>query len=282
VKVQEETKKALIVVRTYPTPAMKGVEVSCTAAISETREWLRLHPIRYRYLSVEQRFQKYQWIEVKVTKTNDGRRESYSPKNDTIKIVSPPLDTSDGWQARKDIVFPLRSHCLCCLVKERNEKGYPTLGLFRPKTIEGLTIKAGSPNWTAAQQAILRQENMFEKKPATELEKIPFNFRYRFNCDHDTCKGHKMFCSDWEMGESFRKWKAEYGNQWESKFRQRYETEMIQKYDTHFYVGTVAKYPGTWIIVGLFYPPHSRQSGLFQSEPKPYQHDTGNSTPLPA
>ena len=109
---------------------------------------------------------------------------------------------------------------------------------------------------------------MFETASAKELEKIPFNFRYQFRCDHDTCKGHKMFCSDWEMGESFRKWKAQYGNNWESKFRQRYEMEMIQKYDTHFYVGTVAKYPGTWIIVGLFYPPPSTAE-LFVENPQP-------------
>jgi len=270
---EEETKKALIVVRTYPVPAEKGVEVSCTAAISESGEWLRLHPIRYRYLSKEQRFQKYQWIELKVTKTNDGRPESYSPKNETIKIVSHSLGTSNGWQARKEFLFPLRAHCMCCLAKKRNEKGYPTLGLFRPKTIEKLAIKPSKPpNWTPAQLAILRQENLFEAKPPTELEKIPFNFRYQFTCDHDTCNGHKMFCSDWEMGESFRKWKAEYGDKWESKFRQRYETEMIQKYDTHFYVGTVAKYPATWIIVGLFYPPHATDGSLFfQQEPQPSQ-----------
>jgi hypothetical protein len=269
VRTQEESKKALIVVRTYPTPAVKGVEVSCTAAISEKGEWLRLHPIRYRYLSIEQRFKKYQWIELKVTKANDGRPESYSPKNDTIRIVSEPLSTSNGWQSRKDILFPLRAHCLCCLIKERNDKGYPTLGLFRPKNIERLIIKPTSPNWTPAQLAILRQEHLFEEKPAKELEKIPFNFRYQFRCDHNSCNGHKMFCSDWEMGESFRKWKAEYGDKWESKFRQKYETEMIHKYDTHFYVGTVAKYPGTWIIVGLFYPPQSAHGpGLFEQSPQ--------------
>ncbi|HKV27105.1 MAG TPA: hypothetical protein VJN90_02370 [Candidatus Acidoferrales bacterium] len=251
----EEVKKALIVVRTYPTPAVKGVEVSCTAAISEKQEWLRLHPIRYRYLPRKQRFQKYQWVELTVTKTNDGRPESYTPKNETIKIVSAPLSTENGWQARKEVLFPLRAHCMCCLKKDRDANGYPTLGLFRPKIIESLLIKASSPHWTQAQLAILRQEHLFEKKPTTELERIPFNFRYAFRCDHDTCTGHKMFCSDWEMGEAFRKWRAKYGDGWEAKFRQRFETEMIQKYDTHFYVGTVAKYPDTWIIVGLFYPP---------------------------
>jgi hypothetical protein len=64
-------------------------------------------------------------------------------------------------------------------------------------------------------------------------------------------------------GESYRKWKKEYGAHWEQKFRQRYETDMITKYDTHFFVGTLHQYPGTWIIIGLFYPPHSAQDEMF-------------------
>src|SRR5947209_8188489 len=55
--------------------------------------------------------------------------------------------------------------------------------------------------------------------------------------------------------ESWRRWKAKYGDKWEEKFRQRYEKEMIEKYDTHFYVGTVKQHPHIWIIVGLYYPP---------------------------
>lgn len=108
--------------------------------------------------------------------------------------------------------------------------------------------------------------HLFLEKPERELEKIPFSFSYEFRCDDPACKRHKMICTDWEMGESYRKWKAEYGDQWEEKFRQRYESEMISKYDTHLYVGTVNRYPGTWIIVGLFYPgrrPDTGQTDLF-------------------
>jgi len=253
-----ETKKVLIVVRTYPTPAQKGVEVSCTAAITEKGEWLRLHPIPYRFLPLDQRFRRYQWIELAVKKASDARPESYTPITSSIKIVSQPLPTANAWRARKEILFPLKAHCLCCLARERDEKGHPTLGFFCPKTIERLVITPSSPNWTPAQLAILRQELLFEKKPAEELEKIPFSFRYKFQCEDDQCRGHKLFCTDWEMGESWRKWKREYGRDWEAKFRQRYETEMIQKNDTHFFVGTVHKYPATWIIVGLFYPPKSK------------------------
>ena len=43
-------------------------------------------------------------------------------------------------------------------------------------------------------------------------------------------------------------------------------TEMIEKYDTHFFVGTVHQHPGSWTIVGLFYPP-KRQSAIYLTKP---------------
>src|SRR5438128_2318195 len=122
----EETKRALIVVRTYPTPAKKGVEVSCTAAITEKGEWLRLFPVPWRFLPQDQRFRRYQWIEVAVSKASDPRPESYKLKSDSIKIVSEPLSTAGAWEARKNVIFPLRAHCLCCLQRQRDERGHPT------------------------------------------------------------------------------------------------------------------------------------------------------------
>jgi hypothetical protein len=96
---------------------------------------------------------------------------------------------------------------------------------------------------------------MFDEAPARELQKIPFKFQYEFLCDHVTCSGHKLMCTDWEIGESYRTWRRDYGpDRWEQKFRLRYEREMIHLNDTHFYVGTLHGHPSTWIIVGLFYP----------------------------
>ncbi len=251
----EETKRALIVVRTYPSPARSGVEVSCTAAITDKGEWLRLFPVPWRLLTEDQRFRKYQWVEVTVTKASDPRPESYKLKPDGIRILSEPLSSAREWRARKDVIFPLRSHCLCCLIKQRNLQGYPTLGIFRPKSIDRLTITPEDPNWTDSQAAILRQGHLFVDNPKKELEKIPFSFRYEFRCEDEECTGHKLICTDWEMGQSYRSWKAQYGEQWEEKFRERYEAEMIEKNDTHFYVGTIHGHPHVWIIVGLFYPP---------------------------
>jgi hypothetical protein len=262
-----ETKKALIVVRTYPTPAKTGAEVSCTAAITENGEWLRLFPVPWRYLDKGQQFRKYNWVTLTVTKASDPRPESYKLKQNGIKIES-SVDTSRGWKERKEVVFPLRAHCLCCLVRQRNRDGHPTLGVFRPKAIEKLVIEADTPTWSQKQLNELRQGHLFTKGPKEELEKIPFKFKYRFRCECPRCNGHTLICVDWEMAESYRKWHKDYGDKWEEKFRQRYEKEMIEKYDTHFYVGTVHVHPHTWIIVGLFYPPRS-VAGLFEQNPQP-------------
>ena len=266
----QEKKKALIVVRTYPTPAKSGVEVSCTAAITDKGEWLRLFPVPCRFLPDDQRFRKYQWVDIDVRKSNDSRPESYKLIPDGIRVLDEPLSTDQEWQARKDVVYPLRAHCLCCLQKQRDAHGHPTLGIFRPRTIDKLVITSESAEWTEAQLSVLRQKHLFEKSPKTELEKIPFSFRYEFYCDHDECDGHKIICTDWEMGESWRQWRSKYKEGWEAKFRERYEQEMIEKLDTHFYVGTVHNHPHIWIIVGLFYPPKSSKGeNMFLAPPQP-------------
>lgn len=264
---QLQIKKVLIVVRTYPIPVANGVEVSCTAGITDGNQWVRLFPVPYRFLRGDRRFHKYQWIEAKVFKSkSDQRPESYKLDPESINILSEPLSTGRGWQARKNVLFRLKVRSLCQLRRERDQRGWPTLGFFRPKAIHRLIIKPESPNWSDNQLAMLRQGSLFEKGPVVELEKVPYSFKYQFSCDDDQCAGHNMVCTDWEMGESWRKWKNDYGENWESKFRQRYEEEMISKNDTHFYVGTVFPHPQTWIIVGLFYPPLQQQRDLFSFE----------------
>ncbi len=135
--------------------------------------------------------------------------------------------------------------------------------------LQKLIITPDDPAWTPAQQAILTQGHLFAEQPKQPLEKIPYKFQYKFSCDDPDCNGHQPSCTDWEMAESWRRWKVKYGNAWERKFRQKYEKEMIQQLDTHFFVGTIHQHPKEWIIVGLFYPPQAAQAHLefFPSPP---------------
>jgi hypothetical protein len=258
-----DTKRVLITVRTYPVPASRTVEASCTGGVTKDGNWIRLYPVPYRFLDEDKRFSKWHWIDVEVTKpTSDPRPESFKLKPDKIQIVG-EIGTHDGWRARRELLKPLTRPSMCQIRRERDERGYPTLGFFKPAEIKRLTIEPVAADWTAAELAILRQDTLFEKAPADTLEKIPFNFKYEFRCSDPTCKGHEMSCTDWEMGQAYRRWRRQYRDGWEQKFRERFEAEMMQKNDTSFFVGTVHKHPHIWIIVGLFYPPKATMNDLF-------------------
>src|ERR1700733_1094385 len=96
----QETKRALIVARTYPVPDALGIESSCTAAITDRREWLRLFPVPWRLLGKKRQFRKYQWVQVNVTKAvDDPRAESYRLRPEGIQILSDPLSTAHAWKA---------------------------------------------------------------------------------------------------------------------------------------------------------------------------------------
>ncbi len=223
--------------------------------MTEDGEWIRLFPVPYRFLSVDKRFSKYQWIEASVIKASDHRRESYHVDIDSIEIVSERMPTISKWKERRELLAPLLSDSLCSLQARRDKDKFPTLGFFKPKTITGFDMLPVDPNWSESELGKLRQVPLFQSAPAVELEKIPFDFRYRFTCDELKCNGHNLTCTDWELGASYLSWRREYGEaEWEEKFRMRYEHDMMERNATHFFVGTLRAHPASWIIVGLFYP----------------------------
>src|SRR4051794_34766797 len=128
-------KRVLITVRTYPVPATKTVEASCTAGITSAGDWIRLFPVPYRLMDVERRFSKWQWIDVSVLKASDGRPESYKLNVDSIK-VGERVGTENNWRARRDLMNRLRAPSMCRIQSAQREHGAPTLGFFRPHAIK--------------------------------------------------------------------------------------------------------------------------------------------------
>ena len=116
-------------------------------------------------------------------------------------------------------------------------------------------IEPAAPEWTSAEREKLLQYSIYDKHPHIPLEKIPYSFSYRFTCNDSDCRGHKLICVDWELGQSYRTWKRTYQEKWEQAIMDKYETQIILDRDTYFYVGTLYQYPNIWIITGLFFPP---------------------------
>lgn len=164
------TKRVLITVRTYPVPAQKNIEVSCTAGVTGDGRWIWLFPVPYRFLDYDKMFAKYRWIDVSVTKaTQDPRLESYKLNVDTIK-VGEELPTSNGWRQRKEILRPLIRASMCQIRRERDEHKSPTLGLFRPAKIEKLLIEPDASYWTPQQLTNLDQTMLFHSGSSERLE----------------------------------------------------------------------------------------------------------------
>src|SRR5262249_12700283 len=153
----------------------------------------------------EKQFQKYEWIRASITRaTDDPRPESFRVNADTITIEE-ALPRNNEWRARREFLKPIIKPSMCSLQRERNEKGAPTLGFFKPARIKRLVIDAVSPEWTPQERAKLDQTLLFQTAPRRMLQKLPFEFRYEFLCSDASCSGHKMLCTDWEMGESYRR-----------------------------------------------------------------------------
>jgi hypothetical protein len=251
--------RVLIVVKTYPNPSQRYGETVCCAGIDmATRQWVRIYPVNFRRLAAR-RFQKYQVIEcVGGVNPKDQRPESRRVDQDTIEVTGPVLSTKDGWRERLRWLPPLYRSLE--EVDEAHRAEGITLAAVRPKKILGLKIEPAPP-WSAKKLAMVRQQRLGlgedDSKQLQELEQIPFRFKYRFRCDDPRCNGHTKLILDWEVGESYRKWRREYGRAWQDKFRDKYERWLPCR-DLQFVMGTMKAHPDTFTIVGLIYPPWSQ------------------------
>src|SRR5690349_14487056 len=94
-----ETKRILVVVKTYPTPSQSYGETVCCAGVdTETGRWVRMYPITFRRLT-DRRFAKFQRIQCNATiPRNDSRPESLRIDNDSIQPIGSPMPAGKlGW-----------------------------------------------------------------------------------------------------------------------------------------------------------------------------------------
>lgn len=248
--------KVLIVVKTYPHPSRGYQELVCTAGITEQGDWVRLYPIDYRYRPRNQRFTKYQWIEVDLLPHgagNDRRKESRKPILETLRSLGDPLSPANGWRARREIINKMPVYTVNQLkslyVSERM-----SLGIVKPTKVLDLKIEPADPEWKPEWQSLFDQLKLFGpvQKP---LRKIPYKFSYVFECT-DSDKPHSAMIEDWELGTLWLKEADKLGNEAAAlSVRRKFLDELCsESRDTHFFMGTVFPH-NAWIVLGVFYPP---------------------------
>lgn len=248
----------LITVKAYPNPSTKYVETVCCAGVDlESYNWIRLFPIPFRDLESNKRFKKYSIVEIECYKAPDDKRtESYKINADSIKIIN-QLDTKNKWAKRKDIVSKAVSISLCdVLIDPDNIK--TSLTLIKPFAIDFTWTKAKTVNQSKRDKCY-SQFDFFNKQKET-IEQIPYNFYYHFKCkDKPSCPGHKLLIIDWELGQSYRKWRDNYASEkiLLEKIKERWLNRMCSmKNDTFFYIGNQRRFKTTFMVLGVFYPPY--------------------------
>lgn len=250
----------LVTVRAYPKPSRKHVETSCVAGVTLDRKLRRLHPIPDRLLDRDNRFKKFDIARVSVQKSTDPRPESHRVNLDRPILVTRQIPSSlNGWVERTRLVEPFRAssmEILNELLRIGPIDKRQSLALVRPRKVSGFSIEpTGQDNWSETQKAKLAQDSFLLPARYQPIEYVPFRFRYQFNCDHPSCKGHNMSIIDWEVHQAYRKWRKHYPERWEDQMHQKFGSELPSR-DLQFFVGTLMEHPKTWVIVGLFYPPY--------------------------
>lgn len=253
--------KILITVKTYPIPSATYDELVCTAGVTESGRFVRLYPINFRDLPFSQQYKKYQWIEVMAEKHQgrDVRKESYRPDSDTIQLIGEPIRSNPGnWAERARYALARKARSMEELNLQR-EADRTSLGIFRPKAIHELEVSPDSSDWKPSFKAALQQARLWEDRTASRVppRKVPFKFRYKFECDDPCCNGHRMMIEDWEVGALF--WRlVDQGYSHEDaadKVKEKFLGELCgPDKDTHFFVGTILAHPTSWVVIGVFYP----------------------------
>ncbi|NCR75252.1 MAG: hypothetical protein GPI92_06505 [Microcystis aeruginosa K13-06] len=253
-----ETRKILIATKTYPSISTKYQETVCTAGILLSEEenplqWIRIYPIRYRYLDFDKRYPRWAIVSAKIKKNDqDYRPESFKIDDNSLAIIR-KIDTTNNWQERKSLVLSLQFRSIADIQAQGK-----SLGIIKPKSIERFFSKKTSREWNQKQQTVLNQLDLFE--PNIDLEKIPYQFVYQFT-DEDNVP-HKYSISDWEIMELYRKCRdrsqlsgLEAEQYALEKVRQKLEDDFLESKDLYFIVGNLKNHAKSFIIIGLFYPP---------------------------
>lgn len=276
-------KKVLITVLTYPLPSRSYDELVCTAGILEDGSWIRIYPVRFKFLTESKAkggFEqyKYTFIELDLKKrTDDFRPESHSPVNYDFSDLNVlhKIDTKDNWEIRKQYCLRNVYKDLTKLIQDSKAPTNLSLATFKPSLITDFIIESDEREWKPAWKAQFQQLSLdFGGKDSDKkreiIKKLPYKFYYKFKDINGRVS--RLMIEDWEIGQLY--WnclKAANGDEEIAleKVKYRYWTEFVEgNRDIYLFLGTLMeshrrRYTNPFVIIGVFYPKQQSQLKLF-------------------
>ncbi|MFC0108299.1 hypothetical protein [Kibdelosporangium aridum] len=243
-----------------PNPSEKYGETVCVAGLSvdlTRRGWVRLYPINFRELGVQESFRKYDVVTVDaVPARQDPRNESWRPIAGTLQVEH----HLDPWKPRRSWLDPYVEDSMCALNRNaRTSASSQSLALVRPREVLGLEI-APHPGWTPDEQKKIKayesQLDLFEQKAdRSPLEAPRYKGAYRYLCHAKECGTHRQGLLDWEFVALQRKLGGYDDDAARRELTTRFFAQMCaQDREVAFYVGNQAKRAHVFSVLGVYYP----------------------------
>ena len=267
--VLSERARVLITVKASPEPSEKYGDTVCVAGVrldGERPEWIRLYPVPFRYMAREQRFRKYEVINVDLLPPeSDKRPESHRIILDT---VSREKKLVKSIAARGAILEPLIGPTMCELyagvVSDSNAQ---SLALVRPAVVKRMHITKAAP-WTEAQQRKVNQalsiQSLLGEETPPELRPPRFRASYEYFCESEHCKSHTQGILDWELSALQLNLSKDDDATAMRKIEERFLGELCgPAVRPHFFVGNIAnpQRRRNFSVLGVYKPPRESNYG---------------------
>lgn len=245
--------RAVILVKAWPQPSKRYGETVCCAGVTPQGEWRRLFPIRYRHLTGDSKFSRWDIVEY------GWHRPKDDPRKESRRVDEPSLRILGKMKEREREGFFDR------LLRRSTAEAYDrgeSLTLIRPRSLTFRAKRKSEREMEAdfgRRDRALAQKDMFDPD-LKRLPICPYALRIQYE---DSDGGHGGMCGDWETTWTFMKWRKEYGEDDAiRRLKERYEQEYMDN-GVALALGTVHKRPRQWLLLGVVRLDEAKQQLLF-------------------
>lgn len=240
------TERVVILVKAAPHPSRRYQETVCCAGVTLRDdalqgEWRRLYPVRFRHLSGDAKFSRWDILDYKWHRPRDD------PRAESRRVEEQSLTICGSLPRRDHAAFldPL----LRSSYADAAQRG-ETLTLVRPKNLSFRWRRKSDAEIAGEKAAFLAAsaQGSLLDEPLRAFEPCPFHLRMGFD---DAAGSHHMMCGDWETSATFVKWRRSYGETDAlARLKDTYENTYADK-GVALAMGTVAKRPKQWLLLGI-------------------------------
>ena len=240
------TERVVILVKAAPHASRRYQETVCCAGVTfqnETSigEWRRLYPVRFRHLSGEAKFSRWDIIQYRWRRPKDDpRRESRRLEEQSLTVTG---------KLSRDSHASFLDPLLRTSYVDAAQRG-ETLTLVRPRNLSFRWRRKSDAEIAGdkAAFATASAQGSLLDEPLKAFEPCPHHLRMGFE---DAAGPHGMTCGDWETSATFFKWRRKYGEaEALSRLKDVYEKTYAEK-GVALAMGTVAKRPKQWLLLGI-------------------------------